>query len=369
MSKLDPVFLEVALQERSYQIAIGSHILAELFSRVERLLPGCRHLVMVVDEHLVGAIAHSMTDWCTAAGFRASVVAIPSGESSKSIGQLERIWSHLLEDRADRKSALVAIGGGVVGDLAGFAAATFVRGIPMIQIPTTLLAMVDSSVGGKTGINLPSAKNMVGAFWQPREVWIDLEHLDSLPVREYVSGLAEVVKYGMILDAKFFDWLETHAEALRSRDLEAVQEAVRASCQMTASVVEQDERETTGLRAILNYGHTFAHAIEAEAGYGRWLHGEAVSLGMHCAATLAAGLGMIEAGVVQRQSRLLDSLGLPVITQGLDPGRLYVRMQSDKKTEHGEVHFILPDRIGHVKSVHGIDRRVVIDLMASLLGG
>ena len=369
MSKLDPVFLEVALQERSYQIAIGSRILVELFSRVECLLPGCRHLVLVVDEHLVGAMAQPMIDRCTASGFRSSVVEIPSGESSKSIGQLERIWNHLLEDRADRKSALVAIGGGVVGDLAGFAAATFVRGIPMIQIPTTLLAMVDSSVGGKTGINLPSAKNMVGAFWQPREVWIDLECLDSLPLREYLSGLAEVVKYGMILDASFFEWLEDHADALRSRDPEAVQHAVRASCQMKASVVAQDERETTGLRAILNYGHTFAHAIEAEAGYGRWLHGEAVSLGMHCAATLAARVGMIDPLVIQRQSSLLETLGLPVITQGLDPSRLYVRMQSDKKTEHGEVHFILPDRIGHVKSVRGIDRRLVIELMESLLGG
>jgi 3-dehydroquinate synthase len=256
---------------------------------------------------------------------------------------------------ADRQTNIIAVGGGVVGDLAGFVAATYARGIPYIQVPTTLLAQVDSSVGGKVGVNLSQAKNMVGAFWQPAAVWIDTQTLQTLPEREYRSGLAEVVKYGVILDAEFFARLERDAAALNERQGSVLQEVIARCCRLKANVVEADEREESGHRAVLNYGHTFAHALEAVTGYGQLLHGEAVSIGMMCAARLAHSLNRVDAAFVERQFALLIALGLPVTLPKIDIDDFLAAMLHDKKSKHGELQFVLPTVLGHVELVSNVD--------------
>jgi 3-dehydroquinate synthase len=279
------------------------------------------------------------------------LLVVEAGETSKSVEVADHLWQKLLELGADRKTAIVAVGGGVIGDLAGFAAATFARGLPLIQAPTTLLAQVDSSVGGKVGVNLPGAKNMVGAFWQPRGVLIDTSVLDTLPEREYRSGLAEVVKYGVILDADFFAWLEAHVSQINRRDSAALQQIVARCCRLKADVVEQDERELTGLRAVLNYGHTFCHAFETLTGYGQLLHGEGVAIGMDCAARLAERLGRVDRSFIERQRQLLESLGLSVQAPAVDDKDVLALMARDKKSEHGRLRFVLPTRLGHVELV------------------
>jgi 3-dehydroquinate synthase len=286
---------------------------------------------------------------------RVDVLTTPHGESSKCVQQAEYFWNKLLDLAADRQTLIAALGGGVVGDLAGFVAAGYARGLDWLQFPTTLLAQVDSSVGGKVGVNLPAAKNMVGAFWQPRGVVIDLHVLASLPDREYRSGLAEVVKYGVILDEEFFAYLEQHVAAINQRDLDVLQKVVARCCRLKADVVERDERETLGLRAVLNYGHTFAHAFETETSYGEFLHGEAVSIGMCCAARLARSLGRVKDGFVHRQQALLEALGLPVQPPRLQASQLLAAMRRDKKSAAGKLRFILPTRLGHVETVPDID--------------
>jgi len=283
------------------------------------------------------------------------MLEVAPGEGSKTIEVATRLLGEMLAAKADRKSLVVAVGGGVIGDLAGFVAATFTRGLRLVQVPTTLLAQVDSSVGGKTGVNLPAAKNMVGCFWQPRYVLIDPEVLASLPEREYLSGLAEIVKYGVILDPDLFEFIETHVAEIRARESAALVHLISRSCRLKADVVEKDEREETGLRAVLNYGHTFAHAFEAVAGYGQLLHGEAVSIGMHCAAILASALGRIPAALVERQRLLLTALNLPWrVPAGLNPAALIAAMRHDKKVEHGRLRLVLPTRLGHVELVDGV---------------
>jgi 3-dehydroquinate synthase len=267
---------------------------------------------------------------------------------------------------ADRQTIVVAVGGGVIGDLAGFVAATYVRGLAFVQVPTTLLAQVDSSVGGKVGINHPQGKNLIGAFHQPLGVFIDTTALNTLPERDYRSGLAEVVKYGVILDAAFFDDLEAHAEELISRAPEVMRHVVARCCRLKADVVERDEFERTGLRACLNYGHTFAHALEALAGYGELLHGEAVSIGLICASRLAERLGRIDHTTTLRQQSLLESLGLPTRLPGsmkLDSPALLDRMRLDKKGIAGQLRFVLPDRLGHVELVEGVPESAVLAVL------
>jgi 3-dehydroquinate synthase len=262
------------------------------------------------------------------------------------------LYDALYDLAADRQTVVVAVGGGVIGDLAGFAAATYNRGLPLVIVPTSLLAMVDSSVGGKTGINHPRGKNLIGAFHQPAGVWIDLACLDTLPEREYLSGLAEVVKYGVILDAAFFNHLESTADDLRRRHTRVVMAVVARSCRLKADVVEKDEFETTGLRAVLNYGHTFAHAFETVGGYGAWLHGEAVAAGMVCASKLAEKLGMIGPDLTRRQVALLRRFGLPTAPPaGFATDELVAVMRRDKKAAAGKLRFILPTRLGEVKLV------------------
>jgi 3-dehydroquinate synthase len=299
-----------------------------------------------------------------AAGFRTGFTTVPAGEESKSPVQLSRLYDALYDIAADRSTAVVAVGGGVVGDLAGFAAATYNRGLPLVMVPTSLLAMVDSSVGGKTGVNHPKGKNLIGAFHQPAGVWIDTAYLDTLPEREFRSGLAEVVKYGVILDAEFFEYLELHSPDIALRVPEQLAHIIARSCQLKADVVEKDEREETGLRAVLNYGHTFAHAFETVGGYGAWSHGEAVAAGMMCAAVLAEKLGLIGPNVTRRQSDLLARFLLPT-----EPCRdwptddLLAVMRCDKKAVAGKLRFILPTRLGEVKLVSDVPEALVRDVL------
>jgi 3-dehydroquinate synthase len=341
--------VDVALGERSYPIEIGTGNLSD----TGRFLSSRRkvsHSVVIADAS-VEPHAAKVAESLQASGIKVDRVSVESGEASKRVAVLETLWNKLLEVGADRKTVVTAVGGGVIGDLAGFAAASYARGLAFLQIPTTLLAQVDSSVGGKTGINLSGAKNMVGAFWQPIGVVIDSATLDTLPRREYLSGLAEVVKYGVILDADFFTYLEEHAAGCLSRDPETVRAIVARSCELKALVVSQDEREETGLRAVLNYGHTFCHAFETLTNYSTLLHGEAVSIGMMCAARLAAQMGRIDQAMVDRQRALLVALGLPIETPELDPQEILRVMSRDKKVEHGKLRFVLPSRMGHVELV------------------
>lgn len=324
-------------------------------------------MLVVADAAVAGTHAAQVTDSLVAAGAVVHTLTVPSGEGSKSLAVLGNLWDHMAGLAVDRGTHVVAIGGGVIGDLAGFAAASFARGLAVWHVPTTLVAQVDSAIGGKTGINLTGGKNLVGAFWQPRGVVADIDTLGTLPEREYLSGLAEVVKYGMILDPAFFIWLEANTTPLRSRNAAALAYAVERSAAIKADVVGKDEREISGLRAALNYGHTFAHAYETALGYGALLHGEAVSIGMTRAARLAAALGRIPEAVVARQDRLLSSLGLPVSHAGLgslDTDQLLEIMGRDKKAEAGRLRFVLPARLGAVELVDGVDVRLVRRVLA-----
>jgi len=276
---------------------------------------------------------------------RVSVVELPDGEAHKDWPALSLIFDHLLAQGCDRKTVLFALGGGVIGDMTGFAAGCYMRGVPFVQVPTTLLAQVDSSVGGKTAINHALGKNMIGLFYQPERVVCDLDTLATLPKRELVAGLAEVIKYGPIADENFLVWIETNLEALLGLDAAALIHAVKRSCQIKADVVGQDEREE-GLRAILNFGHTFGHAIESGLGYGQWLHGEAVGCGMRMATDLSARLGLVPPDTVDRMHRLLERTGLPVRAPDLGVDRYLELMGRDKKAEAGRIRFVVLERLG-----------------------
>jgi len=354
--------VRVVLAERSYDIEIGSGTLVGL-PEFLRARTKSDHAILITDSNVEELYADAAGDRLVGEGWEVDVFAIEAGEPSKSVEAVDELWNAMLDEGADRQSAVVAIGGGVVGDLAGFAAATFARGLEFFQAPTTLLAQVDSSVGGKVGINLPGAKNMVGAFWQPRGVLCDVDALQSLPDREYRAGLAEVVKYGVILDADFFAYLEANVDPINARDAAALRRIVQRSCRLKADVVERDERETTGLRASLNYGHTFGHAFEAIGEYEALLHGEAVAAGMRCAMQLAVRLGRVDEAVYARQEALLESLGLLVEPLEADGEEILRLMYRDKKVAAGKLRFILPDRIGHVDLVGEIAEA---DVLASL---
>lgn len=362
--------VKVQLGPRSYSIVIRPHALRQAAAVLESWpaigpLAGQRALV-VADAALASSHAAEFSRSLRDAGAEVAEVCVPSGEASKSWQHTQRLYDALVEMSADRRTIVAAVGGGVTGDLAGFAAATYARGLRFVQVPTTLLSMVDSSVGGKTGINHPRGKNLIGAFHQPSGVLIDEATLATLPDRDYRSGLAEVVKYGVILDADFFQYLEQHADRLSARDPEVLNTVIARSCELKAEVVEQDEYETTGLRAVLNYGHTYGHAFEALAGYGELLHGEAVSIGMLCASRLAERLGRISPGDTHRQQQLLLALGLPVT---VPPGLLQRSddilrcMLLDKKTESRQLRFVLPDRIGHVETVRGVDSQIALAVL------
>jgi 3-dehydroquinate synthase len=342
-----PIQVPIALGERSYVISIGSGSLdvAESYATVPKA-----HTALIVTNTTVAPLYAERLRSALAQRYAAiHTVVLPDGEAYKTWETLNLIFDALLGHGCDRKTVLFALGGGVVGDMTGFAAASCMRGVPFVQVPTTLLAQVDSSVGGKTAINHPLGKNMIGAFYQPQLVVCDLATLHTLPERELSAGLAEVIKYGPIADADFMSWLEAHIEELMALDLDALTYAVRRSCEIKAWVVGQDERES-GLRAILNFGHTFGHAIEAGLGYGAWLHGEAVGCGMVMAAHLSQRLGLVDAAFVRRLVTLVQRAGLPVVGPKIDAhdnaGRYLALMRVDKKSEAGEIKFMLINGIG-----------------------
>ena len=374
----DDDLIRVDLGPRSYAIPIVSDQLADcatLFHRwwalrdgmssafceqrpsvgaqSEKRNPGNPFALIVTDSNVAATHAATVRQSLTEKGWRCETEILPAGETSKSLNILSHVYDRLIDLNADRRTLVIAVGGGVVGDAAGFIAATFMRGIPFIQVPTTLLSAVDSSVGGKTGVNHPRAKNMIGSFYQPIGVLIDTATLETLPDREYRAGLAEVVKYGVILDAEFLQYLEHHVEGINSRQPDVLRHIIAQSCRLKAKVVEADEFETKGLRAALNYGHTFGHAFEALAGYGELLHGEAVAIGMVHASRLAERRGLIDPSLTQRQIRLLSELHLPT---ALPPGQNYsaedvlARMRLDKKTVSGSLRFVLPINAGAVKT-------------------
>jgi 3-dehydroquinate synthase len=355
--------VRVNLGPRSYDIAITAGDPDNVAPFVRGSLPKSSAALVVCDGNteshgrLVGAVL-------AAGGLVTRFATVPAGEASKCAEQLAALYDALYDFAADRKTCVVAVGGGVVGDLAGFAAATYNRGLPLVMVPTSLLAMVDSSVGGKTGINHPKGKNLIGAFHQPAGVWIDLAHLRTLPEREYLSGLAEVVKYGVILDAPFFEHLEANAAAVRDRKSDLLAGVVARCCRLKADVVEKDEHELTGLRAVLNYGHTFAHAYETCSGYGTLLHGEAVAIGMMDAAKLAVKMKLIGADFVERQRKLLEALWLPTAPDAeFKTDDLIAVMRRDKKAVAGKMRFILPTRIGEVKLFDDVPEPLVRDVL------
>lgn len=352
--------VHVSLTDRSYPIYIGQSLSPTFPKWLSECCPKSRHAVVISDAN-VSPLAERYCRDLQNAGYRISRLTVPSGEGSKSLNEAASLWEAMLEEHTDRGSMVIAVGGGVVGDLAGFVAASFTRGLPLVQIPTTLLSDVDSSVGGKTGVNLPKAKNMIGAFWQPSLVVIDIDSLETLPQREFVSGLAEVLKYGVILIPELLDYLEQNVTSALRKDPTVISHLVAESCKAKATVVQQDERETTGLRAILNYGHTFAHALESVVGYGQLLHGEAVAIGMHMAACLAYQLNRVPLSFVERQRNLLIALQLPTQFTHAEPDKLWSAMQHDKKVEHGQLRFILPTRFGHVELVPGITKQQTLD--------
>ncbi len=343
-------------RDHSYDITVGRNILGDVGQQLAAA--GCRRAVLISDAAVAASHAKRVLAGLQSASVNTLTLTVPSGEASKAVSEAARLWEALAEAAVDRQTHIVAIGGGVVGDLAGFVAATYVRGLAVWQVPTTLVAQVDSAIGGKTGINLPTGKNLVGCFWQPQGVFSDIDTLATLPDRERRSGLAEVVKYGMIRDEPFFSWLEAHTAEINAADPSALHHIILTSSRHKADVVSQDEHETSGLRAILNYGHTFAHAFESATGYGQFLHGEAVSLGMAAAARLACRLGRIDHEIVQRQDRLLTALSLPInvseVVSGLSTDNLLSIMRRDKKAISGQLRFVLPNRLGHVELVDGI---------------
>jgi 3-dehydroquinate synthase len=337
------IHLQVELGERSYPIVIGQSLLGDAAMFARHI--GGKRAAIVTNTTVAPLYLEQLKQSLQSIGKEVITIILPDGEEEKTWASLMRVFDALLAEKCDRKTTLIALGGGVIGDLTGFAAASYMRGVPFIQVPTTLLAQVDSSVGGKTGINHPLGKNMIGAFYQPQAVIADTGTLNTLPARELSAGLAEVIKHGAIIDAHFFDWIEANIDQLMARDPVALAYAIQRSCEIKADVVRQDEREG-GLRAILNFGHTFGHAIEAGLGYGQWLHGEAVGCGMVMAADLSYRLGYIDFVSKTRIKSLVAAAGLPTTAPDLGQARWLELMQVDKKNEGGQIQFILLKPLG-----------------------
>ena len=354
--------LTVELGDRAYPIHIG----AGLLDRPDLIVPHlAQKRVMIVSNTTVAPLYLArLTAALESAGVSATPVVLPDGEAYKNWETLNLIFDALLTERAERKTTLIALGGGVIGDMTGFAAACYQRGMPFIQIPTTLLSQVDSSVGGKTGINHPLGKNMIGAFYQPKLVLADTSTLATLPARELSAGLAEIIKYGFIWDAEFLSWLEANIAKLRALDGDAISQAVYRSCEIKAEVVAQDEREG-GIRAILNLGHTFGHAIETGMGYGSWLHGEAVAAGMVVALRVSERLGWLAEADVARGRALIEAAGLPVVAPDLGVETYLDYMGHDKKVEGGRMRFVLLKKLGEAVITADVPEAILDDVLAS----
>jgi 3-dehydroquinate synthase len=347
--------LKVDLANRSYPIHIGRNLIAD----ADLILPHLKrkHVAIVTNTTVAPLYLDKLSQTLQAAGVSVIPIILPDGEAYKNTETLNKIYDALLQNRCERSTTLIALGGGVIGDLTGYAAATYLRGVPFIQIPTTLLSQVDSSVGGKTGINHPLGKNMIGAFYQPQVVLADIDTLKTLPARELSAGMAEVIKYGLIRDAEFFNWLEAHIEQLMALEESAISEAIYRSCQNKADVVARDEHET-GERALLNLGHTFGHAIENAMGYGVWLHGEAVGAGTMMAADLSQRMGWLSAAEVARIHALLTKAKLPLEAPKLGTDKYLELMQMDKKVADGQIRLVLQQGIGKsvITSDYDVDK-------------
>ena len=361
MNQQSTISLNVELGERSYPIVIGPNLLSDP-ALLARHVHG-RQVAIVTNTTIAPLYLERVAAPLRAAGREVISIILPDGEQYKNQASLMQVFDALLANKCDRKTTMVALGGGVIGDLTGYAAASYMRGVPFVQLPTTLLAQVDSSVGGKTGINHPLGKNMIGAFYQPRAVLADTATLATLPQRELSAGLAEVIKHGAIIDLEFFDWIEENIGKLMARDQAALAHAIARSCEIKANVVRQDEREG-GLRAILNFGHTFGHAIEAGLGYGTWLHGEAVGCGMVMAADLSCRLGLIDQAQVARVRALVAAAGLPTVAPDLGAARWLELMEVDKKNEGGAIKFILLKPLGS-PSISGAPHELLLATLAA----
>jgi shikimate kinase/3-dehydroquinate synthase len=347
--------IRVELAERSYEIHMGKGTLPQIGEALLRLKLGKR-IAIVSNPTVFPLYGPLVFDSLKSAGFEPYTITIPDGEEYKNLDSANLIYTELLKEKFERGSSLLALGGGVIGDITGFAASTYMRGIRFIQVPTTLLAQVDSSVGGKTGVNHPLGKNMIGAFWQPSLVWIDIETLKTLPKKEFIAGMAEVIKYGVIKDEELFSFLEAERDAVLSQEPEKIIHLIRKSCEIKAEVVSLDEREA-GLRAILNYGHTIGHAIETLTHYTKYLHGEAVAIGMHVEAKLAQKKNLLQGKETERIRNLISSYGLPTdMPQDFTLEEVFTAMQVDKKVAEGRVRVVLPEKIGSVR-VEKVERK------------
>ena len=353
--------LSIDLGERSYDILIGSGLRKRAGEFLKAVLKPSR-IVIITHPSINDLYGEEVAENFVAQGWATDIIEVPEGESSKNLGQAEKIYDHLLELNCDRKSVLVALGGGVIGDLVGFVAATYQRGIPFVQVPTTLLSQVDSSVGGKTAVNHPKGKNMIGAFYQPRLVVADLETLRTLPQKEYRAGLAEIVKYGVIADARLFEFLETNYKKILNLDSGCLSHIIEVSCAIKARVVEKDEKESH-YRMILNFGHTFGHAIESLTRYSQFIHGEAVSIGMVRAAQLSHSMGKCTEEVSKRLQALLKNLGLPVDMPELDSAAVIESLYHDKKTMNRKIRFILVNEIGSIEIVDQVSEAEILKVL------
>jgi 3-dehydroquinate synthase len=358
------MIIKVNLGLRSYRIVVEPGALATVGARLRELAVGSR-TALVSDAAILALYGKTVTASLEGAGFAVAPVEVPEGEAAKTLAVAERCWDTLLAAGLDRTSTILALGGGAVGDVAGFVAATYMRGVNFVQLPTTVLAQVDASIGGKTAIDHPKAKNLIGAFHQPRLVLVDPAVVRTLPEREFRSGLAEVVKHGIVLDADYFAEVESDAVALCARDLPALERIIGGSCRLKAAVVERDERESE-LRHVLNYGHTIGHALEAVTGYARFAHGEAVSLGIAAEARLARRLGIASDETVARQERLLAAVGLPVRGLSIDADQVLAAIGRDKKARDGRVPFVLAPRIGAFRLVYDVAHDDVRAALAEL---
>ena len=356
--------ISVNLAERSYDISIGRNILAALsdFLREAKF----RRALVVTDENVAKFHAGAVLDVAQKAGLEAECFVIPPGEASKTLNTAFPVYTRAIETGLDRRSPIIALGGGVVGDLAGFVAATYLRGVPLLQIPTTLLADVDSGVGGKTAVNHPLGKNLIGAFYQPQGVFIDLDFLATLPTREISTGLGEIVKYGAICDEKFFAYLEENAALALKLDDAVTTRMIARSCEIKAEVVSGDEKEADR-RRILNFGHTVGHAVEQETGYARYNHGEAVSVGMVAAAWLSVRLGTLAESDFCRLKNLLQALNLPLKAENCDPKNIYAELFHDKKTVQGKIHWVLLNGIGQTTIRNDVPQELVMDAIKEVL--
>ncbi|WP_297965474.1 3-dehydroquinate synthase [uncultured Anaerovibrio sp.] len=356
----------VELGDNSYNIYIGN----DLRSNIVEFCQGSsfsRKGIIITDTNVGPLYGDKLQAMLAEGGLQAEVYRIPAGESSKSLKSFENIMTRCIELGLDRKSPVFALGGGVVGDLAGFAAASYMRGVPFVQVPTSLLAQVDSSVGGKVAVNHPLGKNLIGAFYQPKAVFMDLDWLRTLPEREIYTGLGEIIKYGIIYDKDFFSFLEENVNDILNLEDKVTAHMTARSCEIKAAVVSEDEREA-GLRAILNFGHTMAHAVEKNTGYIRYNHGEAVAIGMICAAHISRSLGLIDNGSFERVERLIKIMQLPAKAQGCDIDTLYEAIFHDKKTVNGQVKWVLMDgEIGRVRISKDVNEEIVKKAMSYCL--